>query len=229
MTRVNSERNKEVSKEYNMESLAPTSQPKSPSIQQVNYSKYELDLTLLRGTFGADDASVNATGFETLPQALSLSAEEIISKLNELLAGKLPEGGIQGLAPEEVTPEATADRIVRQTTALFEAYKRQNQDKDPEEVLNNFMNAVRSGVEQGYAEAFEILEGLGAFKFDGVKAGVEQTKILIESKLQAFEKIKREELGISPTRLETQVTSEIASVSSASALTEAGARLNLVA
>jgi hypothetical protein len=49
------------------------------------------------------------------------------------------------------------------------------------------MEAARKGVDQGYEEAFNILEGLGAFRIEGIQAGVEQTKILLGEKLDQLE------------------------------------------
>lgn len=180
-----------------MESLAPTYSQSSNanSALQFKYSKAEVNLLVIQESFALNTKDSQQFNFGELNKSLNIEAQKIVEKLNELLKDRLPSG-IQELTPEEVTPEATADRIVQQVTSLFEAYAKQNSNLNKEEQLSNFITAVKKGVQQGYDEAFEILEGLGAFQFDGIKAGVEKTKILIEQKLVAFEDFKRQELGL---------------------------------
>lgn len=150
--------------------------------------------------------------FSSAGKAIVLSEREIVEKLNELLAEKLPDG-IESLSPEEVTPEATAERIVTGATSFFDVFARQNPELEGEELLSSFMDTIRSGIETGYGQAYETLDGLGAFEFEGVKEGIQKTKGLIEEKLQAFEAMKREQLGI---------VSEIADNTTASLLAEGG-------
>lgn len=118
--------------------------------------------------------------------ALNLTGQEIVDKLNEILKDKLPEG-IESLDPSEVTPEKTAERIADGAIALFSAYKAQNPNLSEEELLDGFMETIRGGITQGYEEAAGILEGLGAFNFEGVREGIEKTMKLVEEKLQKFE------------------------------------------
>lgn len=167
----------------------------------IKFSDDELVIQSTSLSFETDRVSVS--NFD-LPKSLLIKGQKIVEQLNELLKADLP-GGLQSLKPEEVTPEATADRIVKQTTAFFDAYAEQNPELEGEELLNKFMDAVRSGVQKGYDEAYNILDGLGAFDFEGVRDGVEMTKALIESKLDAFESAKRKELGLEPTGVEEQI------------------------
>ncbi len=135
--------------------------------------------------------------FSELYKGLTVTARKIVDSLNELLKEKLPDG-LQSLKPADVTPEATADRIVSQVTSGFAAYRKQHSDLSDDEILSRFMHAVRSGVDEGYNDAARILEGLGAFEFDGIEDGIKQTKKLIEEKLNAFEKTMRQQLGLDP-------------------------------
>jgi hypothetical protein len=143
---------------------------------------------------GGESDTVSVS-FDDLYKSLSLTARKVIDQLNQLLQPTLP-GGIQSLKPEDTTSEATADRIVTQVTALFSSYAKRHPELEGEELLNGFMTTIRSGVNQGYDEAFEILDGLGAFGFDGVQSGVEKTKELIDQKLAAYEAEMRKQLGI---------------------------------
>lgn len=178
-----------------MEGLSAITPQGSQSILSYSYNaKLEINATILSSTTetptGEDRVSLN---FNELYKSLTGTAKSIIDKLNELLKAKVPNG-IQSLSPEEVTPEATADRLVKQFSNLFEIYKKNNPELD-EEKFNEFFEKVRQGVQAGYDDAFETLKALGAFEFEGVQAGVEKTKVLIESKLKEFEKAKRAEFG----------------------------------
>lgn len=158
--------------------------------------------------------------------SLSFTAKKVLEKLNEILAPHLPQG-VQSLKPEDHTAEKTADRIVSQVTALYGAYAKQNANKDPEELLEGFMSLVRKGVDQGYEEAFSILEGIGAFEVEGVKSGVEETKRLIGEKLDAFEKYLSRELGI--TTEEPLKEENFEAPVTQSLLAQGGAQLNVAA
>ncbi len=140
-----------------------------------------------------------------LPKALTITASEILDKLNEILE-KRGAGNIQSLKPENHTPEATADRIVRGATAFFGVFAEQNPELEGEELLNAFMETIRSGIDEGYNDAFKTLEGLGAFQIDGVQSGVEKTRELIDEKLLLFEESKRKELGLDPINIEQRVS-----------------------
>ena len=123
---------------------------------------------------------------EELVESLYFTAQEVIGKLNDILKIELPNG-VESLNPDDYTPEKTAENIVSQLSALFEVYSKQNKDKSSEELVDSFMKAARKGVEQGYGEAFDILEGIGAFDINGVKDGVEKTYTLINEKLNKLE------------------------------------------
>lgn len=156
------------------------------------------DVLVLQDTLAAQAENANQNdsvdvGFDDLYKGLSITAKQIVDKLNELLKGSLPDG-LQSLKPEEVTPEATADRVVTGITSLFTAFAKQNPDLTAEELVEQFINQAKSGVEQGYGEAKQILGDLGAFEFDGVEDGIAETKELILTKLDKFAEQKLEEL-----------------------------------
>lgn len=137
-------------------------------------------------------------------RALSLTAKEIVSKINELLKLQLPEG-VESLSAEETTPEATAKRIVDGVTGFYDVFAKQNPTLKDDELLDAFMSEIRGGVDQGYSDAYETLDGLGAFEFNGVREGVEKTRSLIDELLQKFEDEKRASFTSSPS-VETAAT-----------------------
>ncbi|MCB0334189.1 MAG: DUF5610 domain-containing protein [Bdellovibrionales bacterium] len=172
---------------------------------QLQADKYVIDSSL---RFEQEPAAKVSFSPLDLPTSLTISAEEVLQKLNELLSDKLPEG-IESLRPEEHTPEATADRIVQGATAFFDIYAQQNPDLEGEELLNSFMSTIRSGIETGYNDAFKTLEGIGAFELDGIQAGIEETKTLIEEKLVAYEAQKRVDLGLEPLKVKEEVEEKV--------------------
>ena len=143
----------------------------------------------------SQDASNFSLQVNDVYKGLSISTQEILAKLNEILKAKLPNG-IESLKPEDVTPEKTANAIVGGISAFFAAYAKSNSDLAPEELVSRFFEAARKGVEQGYGDATTTLESLGAFEFSGVKDGVSKTKELLDQKLKELEAQKRRELGL---------------------------------
>ena len=156
------------------------------------------DLLVIEASFSSQTTAVSdkvSVDFSDLYKGLSVAGQKIVDKINELIKAKVPDG-LQSLRPEDVTPDATAEKIVLGATAFFSTYAKQHPELEGEDLLDAFMKEIRSGIEQGYGEAFDTLDGLGAFQFEGVKEGIQQTKTLIEEKLKAFEQFKREEMGI---------------------------------
>src|SRR5262249_17386689 len=141
--------------------------------------------TNITGT-NAADASDGTPDFQKLYESLSLTGKQIVDKINEQLKTTLPNG-VQSLKPEEVTPDATAQRIVDGVTASFDAYAKQHKDLSGDDLINSFLNEVQKGVSSGYSDAFNTLKALGAFDVDGVQSGVEKTRSLIDEKLAAWE------------------------------------------
>jgi len=134
-------------------------------------------------------------GMKEVYKSLTVLGNEIVDKLDGLLKNSLPEGGIRALKPENHTPEATASRIADGVLALFPVYQKQNPNLKGEELISSFMSTIRGGVKQGYDDAAGILDGLGAFQFNGVKEGISKTMELVEEKLTAFENTFRESLN----------------------------------
>ncbi|WKZ56623.1 MAG: DUF5610 domain-containing protein [Bdellovibrionota bacterium] len=127
--------------------------------------------------------------------ALGLTAEEILARINghiDAIIKKREEAGIpfqEALPSQEgLTPEKTASWVVRAITSLYPQYRAERQNLSEQEVLAQFMSAVREGVKQGYEDASGILEALGAFEVDGVRESVDETMSQIEKQLQEFER-----------------------------------------
>jgi hypothetical protein len=160
--------------------LSSTKQTSERGSQQSSTSIEEQAISSLRTNDSVD------VGLGKVYESLTVLADKIISRLDELLANELPEG-IRSLDPAQHTSEATAQRIVDGSTALFGVYAQQNPELGEEELIDGFMETIRGGIEQGYQQAASLLGELGAFTIDGVQEGIEETMRLVEEKLKAFE------------------------------------------
>jgi Domain of unknown function (DUF5610) len=167
-------------------------QASNPNNFQNYDAKQSSDALVLSSTF-VDNSEQVEVNFQDLYKSLTITSKQIVDKLNDILKSKLPNG-LQSLKPEEVTPEASADFVVRGVTSLFSAFAKQNKDLSAEDLVKKFIEEAKKGVEQGYGDAKEVLESLGALKIDGVEDGIGQTRELILKKLDKFAELKLEEL-----------------------------------
>lgn len=85
----------------------------------------------------------------------------------------------------DVSPEATASRIVSLATGFFQAFQQQNLDIAPEESLDKFMSIISAGIETGFKDARDILDNLSVL--DGkVATDIDSTYNLVQEGLNHF-------------------------------------------
>lgn len=133
---------------------------------------------------------------------MALLYRTAIEHINEQLAPELGPNALQGAMQQDNSAEATAGRILSQSTAFFDAYARQHPNEEPEEVVRNFVHLIRGGFEQGYNEAVSILSGLGVLDegssiaaeigktFELVQKGYDE---FLQTKLQALQEEQADE------------------------------------
>jgi len=86
---------------------------------------------------------------------------------------------------EDTSPQATAERIVGFATNFYQAFRQQNPQLDDEDGLERFMQEIGKGIDQGFADARDILTGLK--KLEGkVATDIDETYSLIQQGLQDF-------------------------------------------
>lgn len=129
------------------------------------------------------EANRNAT-LTVADQPLSLVYQAAIDAINAELeptlgAKALQRGQQQGI---DVSPEATADRILALTTGLFGRYQAQRPELSEAEQVKQFTEVIAGGVAQGFAEARDILEGLQVLEGD-IATNIDKTYALVESGL----------------------------------------------
>lgn len=134
--------------------------------------------------------------------SMALLYRSAIDSINEHLAPELGPNAIQAAMQQDNSPEATAERILSQSTAFFDGYARQHPNKDPEQLLNDFVEVIRGGFEKGYAEAVDILSGLGVMEEGSpIAAEINKTFELVQqgyddflsSRLQALQEQSTDE------------------------------------
>ncbi|MEH6471476.1 MAG: DUF5610 domain-containing protein [Halopseudomonas sp.] len=120
-------------------------------------------------------------------EPLALLYTAAIDAINEKLAPSLGENALQRGLDEglDVSPEATAERIVSLTTGLFSRYQDSNPELDFSAQVERFVEVISGGIEQGFNEARDILDGLNVLEGD-IAANIDTTYELVQQGLQAF-------------------------------------------
>lgn len=168
--------------------------PGQEKILTREQQRVETQANLIQHLFG-DGAPKNAN-------ALKILFQETIDKINEALAPDLGEGAISAEKLAEQggmdywSPENTANRIVQGTVGFFEAYKNANPKLEGEALLDKFLGVIGGGIEDGFKDATNILEGFGVYK-GSIKENAEKTYELVQQGLQAFREQQMEKMGLS--------------------------------
>ncbi|MDY0249565.1 MAG: DUF5610 domain-containing protein [Pseudomonas sp.] len=119
--------------------------------------------------------------------SMALLYRTAIDSINEQLAPEFGPDALQGAMQQDNSAEATAERILSQSTGFFDAYARQYPDAEPEEVLRNFVSTIRGGFEKGYNEAANILSGLGVMgEGSAIAADIGKTFELVQNGYDDF-------------------------------------------
>lgn len=162
-----------------VESQATPKQATAPVMSEMQKQKASLNISILKST---------EVSLSTKDNPLSLSLRAIIDELNTALEPALGANSIDAAVESglDVSPEATATRIVDLSTAFFSAFQDANPDQSGDEVLNNFINVIQSGIEQGFADARDILEGLAVLEGD-IASNIDLTYELVQEKLDMFQ------------------------------------------
>jgi len=128
----------------------------------------------------------------TQDHPLALVYQAAVNKLNETLAPAFGADALQRGLDEglDVSPEATAGRIVSLATGFYAAFEKQHVGESEDDVLNQFMETIGRGINQGFAEARQILEGLKVLDGD-IADNVNKTFDLVQDGIADF-KAKQE-------------------------------------
>ncbi|WP_286239534.1 DUF5610 domain-containing protein [Neptuniibacter halophilus] len=152
------------------------------------------DQAIIEATVGSD-VTLSASN-----EPVKLTVSAVIANLNEVLAPDLGPQAIEAAydAQLDVSPEATADRIVSLTTAMFSAYQTANPDLEGAALVDQFVDVIAGGIEQGFSEARTILDDMGVLEGD-IASNIDSTFDLVMQGLEKF----REENGGTLTSTDT--------------------------
>lgn len=145
--------------------------PAAKAKLQLNASIVQASLTV---SIGAQDAP------------LSLVLKSALTGINEALKADYGADAVANAASQDNTPDGTAGRIVALSTGFFEAYKKQHPGQDDATSLHNFMDTVRGGMEKGFKEARDILQGLNVLSGD-IASNIDKTYALVQQGYADFE------------------------------------------
>ena len=118
---------------------------------------------------------------------LSLLLKTALQGINEALKERGVESSVEDAYESGIdfSPEATAERIVAFSTQFLASYREQNPQMDEEQSLTAFVEIIRGGIEQGFAEAKDILGGLNVLSGD-IANNIDKTYELVQEGLKYF-------------------------------------------
>ena len=150
-----------------------------PARSGIEASKQALNASILKASM---EVSLSAGN-----KSMSLLFKTAIENLNQVLAPELGDNAIQAAADSgmDFSPQATADRIVSMSTAFFGKYAENHPEKDLETALKDFTDLIGGGIDKGFAEARQILDGLKVLDGD-IASNVDKTYELVQSGLKSF-------------------------------------------
>ena len=164
-----------------LSSVSNNAAGKEEKVQQKDASNTEMsvnDRTRLQLNASIMQASLNVSiGSENEP--LALLYKTAITNINEALKGQYGDDAIENAASQDNSAEATANRIVSLSTGFFDAFKKQNPDLDDDAALSKFMDTISGGMEKGFKEARDILDGLKVLGGD-IASNIDKTYALVQ-------------------------------------------------
>jgi len=169
---------KELAKADNKKENGPIGPQVSELAQARNTAKKELNSAIL-------ESAININAASGSPQALVLKTA--LEGINDALQVTMGGNAIQNTYDSglDVSPEATAERIVSLSTAFFSSYQEQHPELSQEEAVTNFTALISGGIDTGFSEAREILGGLNVLEGD-IATNIDLTYDLVQEKLNAF-------------------------------------------
>ena len=118
-------------------------------------------------------------------EPLSVLLKTALTGINEALKDQFGENAIENAVSQDNTPEGTASRIVSLSTAFYDAFKQQNPGEDEEVLLNKFVDTLKKGVDQGFGEARDVLQGLKVLGGE-VASNIDKTYELVQKGYDDF-------------------------------------------
>ncbi len=157
-----------------------TNGPMGQKVSEMAHAKKEMNAAILQS---AVDVNIN-TGNDSLSLVLKTALDGINKALQES-TGEVNSLQAAYDAGIDVSPEATASRIVSLSTGFFGQYQESHPEMEFEEALISFVDIISGGIDKGFGEAREILSSLEVLEGD-IASNVDQTYKLVQQKLDSF-------------------------------------------
>jgi hypothetical protein len=155
----------------------PATASNDTAVSASSRAKMQLNVSILQ-----ESASISLNSGN---DPLALLYKSAITSLNEQLEADFGPDAIQNALGQDNSPEATAGRIVSLSTAFFSAFQQQHSELEGDEALNRFMDTIKGGIEKGFKEARDILQGLQVLGGD-IAANIDKTYELVQKGLDDF-------------------------------------------
>jgi len=153
--------------------------PFGQTVSNLAHQKKQLDAAILQSNADVSLSSGN--------ESLSLLYKTAIEGINDVLKETMGENAIEATYQSglDVSPEATAERIVSLSTSFFGAYSEQHPELSLEDALVQFIDVIKGGIDQGFTEARDILDALQVLDGD-IASNIDTTYDLVQTGLTAF-------------------------------------------
>ncbi|NQZ53075.1 MAG: DUF5610 domain-containing protein [Piscirickettsiaceae bacterium] len=157
--------------------------PIGPEVSELahakNAAKKQLNAAILESTINANLTAGN--------DSQSLVLKTALEGINEALRETFGDDSIQTAyeAGIDVSPEATADRIVSLSTGFLSLYQQQHPELSQEEAVTAFVDIISGGIDTGFTEARDILTSLNVLQGE-IASNIDKTYDLVQEKLAAF-------------------------------------------
>lgn len=147
------------------------------NVSAYQQSKKMQDLAILTA------AGKNSAADNPMDLLYKTAIEEINKELEPIFGKKAAQSAYEENL--DVSPEATAQRIVQGSAAFYEAFKLQNVELSDEESLNEFISVISSGIDKGFEEAKDILDSLSVLEGD-IEINIDLTYDFVQQGLASF-------------------------------------------
>lgn len=161
---------------------AAKDKPSASELSQAN--RQELNQTILQNQLEISLKSDNKS-MSLLYKTITASIEKRLADDDSVAAPEKTTASNPYSQDQDTSPQATADRIVAFATNFYANYRERNQDLSEEAAMDDFMAKIGGGIDQGFADAKDILKGLQQLE-GKVASDIDETYELIQQGLQSF-------------------------------------------
>ncbi|GEM_PF-2645101 len=165
-----------------------------------------------------DSVEIGLSANMTVDDANKILRDRLAEKINEAFRQAGVEIDIQEVEKQnlDTSPEATAKRIVDFATGFLGVYAENHADQGEEGRLEGFMSLIRDAIDQGFADARDILNGIADIS-GPISDAIDRTYELTQKGLDDFYKkqldlTKKQQGGESGGHSEAPAADEIAAV-----------------